>query len=273
MQKLLLPISWIWGWVASIRHFLYDHGLFRIHRVDVPVISVGNIAVGGTGKTPLVIELAKYFRGKRIAILSRGYGGGDETKVMRRQLPDARFYENPNRVEAAMLAAKEGAELILLDDGFQHRRLHRDVDVVIVRSRDRIDSYLPAGRLRDHPRRAEGALVIDGYETRASCPVDLSGVKVGVFCGIAHPERFKKTVVGLGAEIVSTLFLGDHEAIGKDRLMLFYLKCKSLGAKYLICTEKDEVKLEPSKVPVYAVRIEPIGLENLMAKIEQKLYH
>jgi tetraacyldisaccharide 4'-kinase len=265
----LLPVSWIWGFVSAFRHALYDRGILKIHKVDVPVISVGNIAVGGRGKTPLVILLGKLFSSKRVAILARGYGDGDEMKVIRRHLPYALLYENSNRVDSAKKAIAEGAELLLLDDGFQHRRLHRDFDLVLTHAKDLQGHFLPAGELRDSPRRLGAAIVLPELKIKATCPVSLVGERVGIFCGIAHPERFKKTVTDLGAIIVSEFFLADHEPIGLRRLQQFYKP----DMKYLICTEKDEVKLPKTSLPIHSVRIETQidGLENLIEKIKERL--
>src|SRR5579863_7831834 len=83
---LLLPVSWVWNILSRFRHFLYDMGFLRTHKVSVPVISVGNLAVGGTGKTPLVIRLAEAFSSKSVAILLRGYGG-DEEQILKNHLP------------------------------------------------------------------------------------------------------------------------------------------------------------------------------------------
>lgn len=270
---LLLPISWIWGLVSATRHFFYDHGIFKIHRVGIPVISVGNIAVGGRGKTPLVILLGKRFSSHKVAILSRGYGDGDEMKVIARHLPNAKLYIDANRVRAANKAVADGAGLIILDDGFQHRRLHRDFDLVIASLKDLHGRFLPAGELRDSPERLKSAIVLPPLQVNASCPVSLKGEKVAIFCGIGNPSRFKKTVESLGAQIVSELYLGDHEPIGEKRLAEFYEQAMQLQAKYLLCTEKDEVKLPSNPFPIHSVRIETKGdgLEKLIEKINKRL--
>ncbi len=270
---ILLPISWIWGLVCLLRHTCYDKGLFAVHKVDVPVVSVGNIAVGGRGKTPLVILLGEIFASYKVAIISRGYGGGDEMEVIKRHLPNALLYANPNRVISAKKAVEDGADLILMDDGFQHRRLHRDFDLVLVQPQDLKGRYLPAGQLRDSKRRLSKATVIHTLETKASCSVELAGERVAIFCGIGSPERFKKTVTELGAIIVHELYLADHEPIGSARLHTFYNQASVMGIKYLVCTEKDEVKLPEHHLPIVSVRIEttPGGLENLIEKIKERL--
>jgi tetraacyldisaccharide 4'-kinase len=271
--KVLAPAGLVWRFISSIRHALYDCGILTIHKVPIAVVSIGNIAAGGRGKTPLVILLGKVFATHKVAILSRGYGGGDEAKVIRRHLSDALIYEHPNRVESARKAVADGAQLILLDDGFQHRRLHRDFDVVLVQPKDLQGRCIPAGELRDPLSRLEKAIVLGSLEKTATCSVPLEGVPVSIFCGIGSPERFKKTVVELGALIVSELYLGDHEPIGGTRLKAFYEQSIRLGAKYLLCTEKDEVKLPQTNYPIHSVRIETKvdGIENLIEKIKERL--
>lgn len=268
---LLWPLSWVWRFVTFLR------SLSPVTRVSVPVVSVGNLAVGGTGKTPLVILLAKQFVGKRIAILSRGYGG-DEMRVVRRHLPNARCYEDPDRVRGAKKAVDEGAELILLDDGFQYRRLHRDFDVVIVRPQDFFDRVMPSGKLREPISALKRAdAVFSNLQPKVTRVVDLHGrdvsirgERVGIFCGIGHPERFKKTVESLGAEIVFELFLADHEPVDLNRL-------KPLSLKYFVCTEKDAVKLPETDLPILVVEIEAdlaqdlAVWQNLVAKITERL--
>jgi tetraacyldisaccharide 4'-kinase len=269
----LLPISWIWGLVSSARHFFYDRGFFKTHRVSIPVISVGNIAIGGRGKTPLVILLGKIFSSRRVAILSRGYGDGDEMKVIALHLPHAKLYVDADRVRSAKKAIAENAELIILDDGFQHRRLHRDFDLVIVTLKDLHGRFIPAGELRDSPQRLKKAIVIPKLQFDVSCPVSVKGERVAIFCGIANPLRFKKTVESLGGQVILELYLGDHEPIGEKRLQQFYDKAKLLNIKYLLCTEKDEVKLHANPFPIHSVRIETKveGLETLIEKIRQSL--
>ncbi len=132
----------------------YDRGKASVHRAGVPVVSVGNLTLGGTGKTPLVGWLARWFteRGVRAAVLSRGYGAAsgqsnDEARELERLLPGLPHLQNPNRAAAAREAvARFGAQLILLDDGFQHRRLARDLDIVL------LDAFEPFGYGRVFPR-------------------------------------------------------------------------------------------------------------------------
>lgn len=123
-----------------IRNYRYEHASLRIAQAGIPVISVGNLTAGGTGKTPMVAAIASHLRtqGVRVALVSRGYrsdasGSNDEARELYDRLPDVPHLQNPDRVEAARIAVEElEMEMIVLDDGFQHRRLHRDLDVVLI---------------------------------------------------------------------------------------------------------------------------------------------
>jgi len=147
-----------YGAAVTVRNRGYDRGWLRSHSAAVPVVSVGNLTLGGTGKTPMVEWLARWFRcrGLRVAILSRGYGQiaglNDEGRVLEENLPDVPHLQDPDRVALAQVAALElGTELIVLDDGFQHRRLARDLDVVLIDALEPFGlGYLfPRGLLRE----------------------------------------------------------------------------------------------------------------------------
>lgn len=146
--------------VTGVRNAAFDRGWRKVRIVDRPVVSVGNLTVGGTGKTPLVLWLAEWFRAQdvRTAVLSRGYGAthadgrNDEALQLERRLPDVPHLENPDRAAAAELAIHElEMQLLLLDDGFQHRKLHRDLDVVLVDALNPLGGgwLLPRGLLRE----------------------------------------------------------------------------------------------------------------------------
>lgn len=139
-RTCLHGISLLYAFGSRVRRFQYDHQQKPIHQVDVPVISVGNLTTGGTGKTPIVCDLCTRLRsmGLRVAIISRGYGAGDsgindEGMELAERLPDVPQVQHPDRVEAARIAVEElEAEVLVMDDGFQHRRLHRDLDIVVL---------------------------------------------------------------------------------------------------------------------------------------------
>jgi tetraacyldisaccharide 4'-kinase len=154
----LWAASWPYRLGAAVRNRLYDRGWKAVRRAAVPVVSVGNLTLGGTGKTPCVEYVARFYRdlGLRVVILSRGYGAGagrnDEAMVLEENLPDVPHLQGPDRVALAGIAAEElEAELLVLDDGFQHRRLHRDLDVVLIDATwpPHRDHLFPRGTLRE----------------------------------------------------------------------------------------------------------------------------
>jgi tetraacyldisaccharide 4'-kinase len=159
VRGILRVLEIPYGIIVVWRNRGFDRGRRIIHRVEVPVISVGNVTTGGTGKTPMVAWLARWCRAcdLRVTLISRGYGAqtgsrNDEALELERQLPDVPHLQNPDRVVAARTAIDElNCQVILLDDAFQHRRIHRDLDVVLV---DALEPFgyghlLPRGLLRE----------------------------------------------------------------------------------------------------------------------------
>lgn len=158
LRGLLAAAEPIYGAVVARKNRRYDAGSLPITRVGVPVVSVGNLTVGGTGKTPFVVWLVKWFRQRNLAValISRGYGSergpNDEAREIATQLPDVPHVQNPDRVVAARQAiAEHQAQALLLDDAFQHRRLGRDLDIVLI---DALEPFgfgrlLPRGLLRE----------------------------------------------------------------------------------------------------------------------------
>lgn len=159
LRRSLWPLAPLYGLVMSIRNRLYDAGTLRVHRLPVPVVSVGNLTLGGTGKTPLVVWLVGRARraGLHPGVLARGYGRApgadlnDEGVMLQRRFPDLLQVQDPDRISGGQRLVEMGADLVILDDGFQHRRLHRDRDVVCLDSRRPFDSgaLFPAGDLRE----------------------------------------------------------------------------------------------------------------------------
>lgn len=175
VELLRLP-ALLFGAVAEARRALYDRGLLPSARLDLPIVCVGNLIAGGTGKTPLVVELARRLvaAGRRPGILSRGYGKGsggadsDEARLVAELLPDLPRVAMPDRVEGARRLAEDGADLVLMDDGLQHRRLARDLDLVLVDATRPWGlargprAFLPRGLMREGPQalRRAGAVVL-----------------------------------------------------------------------------------------------------------------
>ena len=305
LKIFLWLLSWPYRLIVSCRNWVFDKGWVCRYYPPVPiVISIGNIVVGGTGKTPVTLLIAKeFYHDYQIAILSRGYRSqaerlpipivlskgegpmqsaafcGDEPFLIAQNLPKAFVVVGKNRHKASDIAAKAGANLILLDDGMQHRCLARDFEVVVMDTKDLFGQgyFLPRGLLREGVQSLSRAnlIILNHVSDEASfaqmkarvakystAPVvgtkmevvqvetlngqivpSLKGKKVGIFCGIAHPEYFQKTVTDQGGEIVDSAFAGDHMSFDAQTLAKFSEQCKALGAEMLLCTEKDRVKL------------------------------
>lgn len=282
----------VFGAAVALRSRLYSSGVLRVRRLDHPVISVGNLTTGGTGKTPLVIELARRLRedGHRPVILSRGYRrrsrgivvvsrgkgpevdwtvSGDEPQLMAIRLPDVAVVVGSDRHRAGRRAEADNlGDLFLLDDGFQHRKLHRDVDLVAIDPSEwnGPDRLLPFGRWRE-PREAIGRAdaacvqwapgtdrpttppgiptftvetIVDGFVRNGELHAlgHLAGRTATAFAGIAKPERFFGTLEQLGIRLEKRIRFPDHHAFGRDEL-------KNLGEGPLITTEKDAIRLGP----------------------------
>lgn len=188
----------IWG-----RNLAYDRGWKKVCKVDVPVISVGNLTAGGTGKSPTVAMLARWFRQRdiRVAILSRGYGAGldgrnDEAKELEVQLPDVPHLQNPDRLASAAIATEElGMEVLLLDDGFQHRKIHRDLEIVLLDAREPFGfgHILPRGLLREPLRSLRRADVVMATRADQVDPQRLAEIRTRV-------QRYNPKAAWLEAE-------------------------------------------------------------------------
>ncbi len=220
------------GAVSRARSFLFDKGLLRRWKVSIPVVSVGNISTGGTGKTPLVMLLLKMFRerGLNPAVLSRGYKKArgealnDEGKLIGMRFPGILQVQDPDRVKAARMIESQGvADLIILDDGFQHRYLERDIDILCLDcSRPYYrDSFLPAGRLREGKWALRRADLIVVTHTEA-CP----GEAVGELERRARADSSGKPVIFARHE-AREFYLGGKNREG-ERFTPDYMKGKDV---------------------------------------------
>lgn len=303
------------AWVNAAARTVYEHRLLATHRSAVPVISVGNIALGGTGKTPLVAALARTLlaAGARPAILTRGYRRkgaiphlvwgargvdwqeiGDEPALLARALPDVPIVVDADRVRGAARAVGEaGATHLLLDDGFQHWRLARELDLVATPMDDPLCRRHPR---REHPRalrrahavlltgahpdgeapaRAALAQVAPGvpvlattvlpravhYQEASHPPRWLAGRRVVAVAGIANPVRFFALLAGLGAHLVTTVPLPDHHVLTEPQASLLLRRAAAEQA-LLVITAKDVVKLPLDLAAAIAwLEIEAVPLE------------
>lgn len=290
LARLLLRVpSWAYRGGIAVRNAYYDKWALPIW-LDVPVISVGNLTVGGTGKTPMTLWLCRWFleRGGKPAVLSRGYkaseaGLADELLMLSRRCPEAVGIANPDRAEAGRLAVEEyKATVAILDDGFQHRRLGRDLDIVLVDA-TRPFGYghvLPRGLLREPVRglrRAEAVIVtrrdqcepaeverIEARIRRVSPEVPIAravhrptgfvdlegretappaGARLGCFAGIARPAPFGQTLRDMGLTPVDGRWWPDHHAYEVGDVDLIRAWVEKAKLDCLVTTEKDAVKL------------------------------
>jgi tetraacyldisaccharide 4'-kinase len=313
LRAIATLAAWLYAKVVALRNLLFDHGVLKVHRLNCPVISVGNLAIGGTGKTPMVVWLARLFsqKGYRVGIVSRGYGGvesrrvtvvsdgenifaeqaisGDEPLMLARQLSGIPVLCSTKRVKAGKAAIEKfNCNVLVLDDGFQHRYLARDLDVVMLDSRDPYGSnrVFPRGRLRERAAALARAQVLvlsrfDGSEgavknceilrrqwpdkiiaaatyrpirifaaadKRERPPNSLRGLRLAAFAGIARPDAFFQSVHNLGARLVYTATLPDHYPLTSELLASLVRQASGLKPELWLTTEKDWVRL-PEIIP------------------------
>ena len=280
------PLTGLYGATTALRNALFDRGLLSSRRLKQPVISVGNLSVGGSGKTPFVITLGELFkaRGIRFDVLSRGYGRktrgvlvvdtggnaadfGDEPLLIARRL-GVPVIVGESRYDAGRAAEQKfQSQLHILDDGFQHRSLARDFDIVLMTAGDFDDRMLPSGRLREplsSLQRAD-AIVLPANPNSsrdAACRVSPAALQKKlvwrtdrqlilpilpsapvVFCGIARPQQFFAQVRAAGITPAAEVEFRDHHAYdGSDIKRLLAMRGK-LGAGGFLTTEKDAVNL------------------------------
>ncbi len=288
-------ISSVYSFVTSFRNQLYDRALLAARHLARPVVSVGNISVGGSGKTPFVIALGELLqaRGLTFDVLSRGYGRkskgvrvvdpaglpeefGDEPLLIARRLK-APVVVGEDRYQAGVAAEKQfGTQLHLLDDGFQHRQLARDFDIVLVTPEDARDRLLPRGRLREPLRalrRADAVVLMSGADPQAFpaarafwrarrgiLPKDVPPRPVA-FCGIARPKNFFLQLTKAGIEPAAEAVFRDHHRYTKDDVHdLLHLAQKSEAGGF-VTTEKDAVNLGGYFSSLNPLAVVPVKLE------------
>ncbi len=301
------PFSAIYGAVVGARNAMYDRGALRSRSLEHAVISIGNLRVGGTGKTPFTIALGAQLQKRKMAfdVLSRGYGResrgvrlvdpqgepskyGDEPLLITRKLEvpvivGEHRYSAGKYAETIFSGVKpaHGEWLHLLDDGFQHRQLAREYDIVLLSASDLDDKLLPSGRLREPLsalQRADAVAVPHDLSVDAAAlagrklwrirrqlgmpPTGLPDPAV-VFCGVARPEQFFADVRGLGIRAAGEVMFADHHRYSYadvDRLLRERDSKHALG---FVTTEKDAVKLAE-----FAKELQPMSVIELRIEIE-----
>lgn len=321
------PFSPFYSAAMRLRELLYRRGVLSVHHLNAAVVSVGNLTMGGTGKTPMVQHVARLLQtnGFRPAVISRGYGGraqdkvnvvadgervlldaamaGDEPRLLAETLPGVPVLTGIVRRLPAARAIEMGADVLLLDDGFQHLPIHRDVNLVLFNA-DRLagnSRVFPGGELREPVsalRRATAFVLTGvgasnrerarmfadllrsrfdsipvhctGYEPDALVRLDDQGMLVHTtttladrpcygFCGIAHPESFRRTLEQQGINLLGLHGLADHQSYTAALIGRILDRAKRAGATMLVTTEKDLVKLGPHQalltMPVIGLRM------------------
>lgn len=313
LAVLLWPLSFLFFVVTGLRTALYRWGVFKQHRMPVPVISVGNLVVGGAGKTPVVLEVSRALqrRGREVAILSRGYGrddenslvivsdgeavraspqeGGDEPVWLAHALPGVRVVVCASRVRAAEQALELKANALVLDDGFSHLALHRDVDILVVDEKLGLGNaqLLPAGPLRESPNAGKRASLL--WLSRSTSPFsappsqlsalplvrssyqptelldlrlrpvgtleELAGARVLGVCGISRPESFAATLRDLGLNLRGLESFPDHHRYTRSDLRRVLKLAQLERCDFVLSTEKDALKLpvEPEEEGLFRV--------------------
>jgi tetraacyldisaccharide 4'-kinase len=306
LGPLLTTLSYPYGWAHQLRLQAYHRRWLAVKRLPCRVISIGNLTLGGTGKTPMVEAVANLLRqeGLCVGILSRGYGGssraalslvsdgekcllspdvaGDEPVLLAERLPGVPVVVGRNRYAAGMLAVKRfGVGVIVLDDGFQHVQLARDLDILLLDASRPFGNgrLFPRGDLRERPTALARAQVTvftrwnpDSTHPSAAPqlppltppifysqhqPLDLrvlndgrilplttlKGRRILAFCGIGTPDHFRQTLQRLEAEVVTCMTFPDHHPYARSDIGFLVQKAKDWGAEMLVTTEKDGVRL------------------------------
>ena len=302
---LLTPLSPVYGAVVRLRAEAFRRGLLSSERCDLPVVSVGNLTFGGTGKTPMVMALVEDLtaRGRRPAILTRGYGRkgsdplvvtgpeirvtaaevGDEPLELAQRLPGTPVIVDADRIRGGRTAAELGADIVILDDGFQHLRLQRDLDLVVLDAGDPWggNRLPPRGRLREPLtaiRRATAVIITKVDPAAAQPPEDITQ-RVNTLCpgmpvfaarllpqrvrtaegwrepsvlrsqqvfavaGLGRPEGFRTLLERAGAEVVGHRWFSDHHPYDDRDRELIAQRARQLNA-VVVTTAKDAVKLD-----------------------------
>lgn len=314
---LLLPLTLFYSGIIYWRNLFYKHGFFISKKLPCKVISIGNITTGGTGKTPTVIFLCELLKekGHNVAILSRGYGRsskgtlivskgngpekeweetGDEPQLMALRLPWVPIVVDQNRYRGGQCLIKEfSPDIILMDDGFQHRAIVRDFDLVLINSRDSIDEHklLPFGRLREpwsNIKRANALIITKvNWNTikpflskkvqevgipafKSSSRISLSRLfnnigsstsnsnykKAYIVSGIGDPKSFHLATSKMGYDICGYSTFSDHFSFSQRDLNQVLINTKNSNADVILTTEKDWVKLQKVQIDFPVIVIE-----------------
>ncbi len=275
---LLKPLELLWRGVNRLRRTLYRRGILKSRRLPRPVISVGNLAAGGAGKTPAVIAIARALTERRltVAILTRGYGRADTEAGLVTALDAGRFGDEPVLIKSKLqtvhvivgskrydnairFLTDNDCDLFILDDGFQHLQLARDLDVVIDAGR----GVMREGR----SALAEAGLVIQ-RNLRLVVPQELSARRVFAFSGLADNDQFFAALREHGLTVVATRGFRDHHRYTAADIAAIKNAALDAGAEAIVTTEKDKVKIDDRGIIAIAAEmiIEP-GMIEAIARL------
>ena len=315
LKVWLYPLSFLFYVFLQIRNHLYKFNVLKKQSFDLPIVCIGNIKVGGTGKTPFAMHLAsELIQDLKITLVSTGYKAigvtkdsilspidqkgrevpamfcGDEPYLIKKNIPLLNVYISKNRKACIHKAFINQSDLVLLEDGFQQKNIHKDLTVLMIDPKDPLGKkgYLPSGFLRDTVSEMKHAnyfcMQVESFDQinikkiaseikkvsasplfiikripyyfkgEVSFPTKvIREKKVIAFCGIANPEAFFHLLKSIGAEIVCSRVLADHQPIEELDLKNLLKEVSLENVDYIVCTEKDYVKLSISKslgVPV-----------------------
>lgn len=317
LNIILFPFFLIYLLIVAIKNYLYDIKFLKFTKLSCKIISVGNITVGGAGKTPTVIAIAKFLQqqNKSVAVLSRGYGRessgtqlvtdgktnlsnwrtvGDEPTLMAKHLSDIPIVVDENRIRGGKyLINKFNPEIIILDDGFQHRKIHRDVNIVLINSNmskftNRIFSF---GNFRESWKSLKRAHII--FLTKSdvfvlsnklmarlenfylpivktninpsSYLLDQKNNKINIdnfndktallFSGVGDPKSFENTVQNLKINIIDSINFRDHKNYSQSDIQKIRNKFNKSSSDIILTTEKDFLKIGETDLPIFAIPI------------------
>jgi tetraacyldisaccharide 4'-kinase len=280
VTRLLQPLAFLWRGVNRLRRALYRRGILRSKRLPRPVISVGNLSAGGAGKTPAVIAIARYLakRGFRVVVLTRGYGRtgndsglvtsldaarfGDEPVLIKSKLKNVDIIVGSKRYDNAIhFLNQNDCDLFVLDDGFQHLQLARDVDIVL-----KTATHNPVMR-ESRSALADADFVIQ-RDLRLVVPEGLTTRPIFAFAGLADNEQFFDSLRALGLDVTGTKGFKDHHRYSAADIAA--LK-KAAGTAALVTTEKDAVKIDDRDIIAIAAEmiVQPEVLEAIAARISR----
>ncbi len=334
------PFSPLYSWLMLVRFSLYKRGFLKQHKLPVPVVSLGNLTMGGTGKTPAVAFIANLVQslGYRPAIISRGYGGratsavnlisngvkifldaqqaGDEPYMLARHLPAIPVLTGKKRLHPCRYALEHlSCDILILDDGFQHLAVARDIDIVLFNATSLAGNsrVFPGGELREpvsalkrstcflltgidsnNKARAErfalllqerfpgkpvffstltSGPLVENTETRQTPRDPPPPSPLHAFCGIAHPERFQATLQGAGLCLSGFTSFADHHSYGQGDMDMLCRNARTTGAKGLVTTEKDLVKVESlaRNLPLFSVKAHLNPDEQFLIFLRQRI--